>query len=66
MKFDISKLVTKARASKSGASEPSTDAPPAPGDDEGGDYSCGERAIAALKHGDAEAFEEAIRDIVNK
>lgn len=63
MKFDLSKLVAKARAAKSGASEAPTDDAPAP---EGGDYSCGERAIAALKHGDAEAFEEAIRDIVNK
>lgn len=63
MKLDISKLVEKARASKGG---PSGEPPEAPDAEGGGDYSCGERAIAALKHGDAEAFEEAIRDIVSK
>lgn len=34
--------------------------------EDGDDYSCGDRAIAAVKHGDGEAFEEAILDIIAK
>lgn len=42
-----------------------TPPPPEEGDGEG-DFSAGERAFAAYKQGDAEAFEAAILDIVNK
>ncbi len=57
MALDFKKLVDKARAK-------SKPAEPMPEPD--GDYSCGDRAIAGVKHGDGEAFEQAIEDIVRR
>lgn len=64
-KLDSGRIADRLR----GAAAPVMGGPPDEGAADGdgdGDFSAGERAFAAYKQGDAEAFEAAIMDICNK
>lgn len=66
--IDVDKLLNrvKSKGKPDGVVGVEVDASKGGDSDDSSDYNCGDRAIAASKLGDGEAFEQAIMDIFDK